>query len=193
MLADRGIARARELAKAGVTRTQIRRLLEQGVVERVGRGLYRDSEGPVTEHADLMQAAARVSEGVVCLLSALRFHGLTTVNPFEVWLALPHKAWRPVQAHPPMRFVYLSGRALEAGLERHNLEGAAVRVFSPAKTVADCFKFRSKLGTEVAVEALKAFRQAHPKELEELWRCAEIDRVGRVLRPYLEALGLVRW
>ena len=126
--------------------------------------------------------------GVVCLLSALRFHGLTTQNPFEVWLAIDRKAWRPQIEHPPLRLVYLSGASLREGVEEHDVGGVTVRVFSAAKTVADCFKFRNKIGTDVAVDALRDYRRKHPKELEAVWRFAEVDRVARVLQPYLASL-----
>jgi predicted transcriptional regulator of viral defense system len=189
VLARSGIARSRDLERAGVSRTQIRRLVEQGAIERVGRGLYRDPGAPPTERSDLAQAARLVPGGIVCLLSALRFHGLTTQNPFEVWLAIDRKAWRPRAGHPPLRLVYLSGAALREGVEEHDVDGVRLRVFSAAKTVADCFKFRNKIGTDVAVETLREFRRAHPKRLEAVWRFAEVDRVTRVIRPYLEAVG----
>jgi predicted transcriptional regulator of viral defense system len=126
---------------------------------------------------------------VVCLLSALRFHGLTTQNPFEVWMAIDRKAWRPRVEHPPLRLFYLSGSPLFEGVEEHEVSNVTVRVFSAAKTVADCFKFRNKIGTDVAVEALREYRRHHPKRLEAVWRFAEVDRVARVIRPYLEAGG----
>jgi predicted transcriptional regulator of viral defense system len=126
---------------------------------------------------------------VICLLSALRFHGLTTQNPFEVWMAIDQKAWRPKSEHPPLRFVFLSGAAMSQGVETHVAGGWPVRVFSAAKTVADCFKFRNKIGTDVAVEALRDFSRRHPKQLEEVWRFAEVDRVTHVIQPYLESLG----
>jgi predicted transcriptional regulator of viral defense system len=139
-------------------------------------------------HRDLAEAARRVPGGVVCLLSALRFHGLTTQDPFEVWMAIGHKAWRPRVEHPPIRLVYLTEAVLQAGVQEHEIAGVPVPVFGAAKTVADCFKFRNKIGTDVAVEALREFRRQHPKELELLWRFAEVDRVARVIRPYLESL-----
>ena len=132
---------------------------------------------------------SRVPGGVVCLLSALRFHGLTTQNPFEVWMAIDRRAWRPRVEHPPLRLIYLSEPALRTGIEEHDVGGVTVRVFSAAKTVADCFKFRNKIGTDVAVEALRDFRRRHPKELEAVWRFAVVNRVSRVLKPYLESLG----
>ena len=155
VLQDVGIARSRDLERAGVSRSQIRRLREQGLLERLGRGLYRRPGAPLSERHDLAAAARIVPGGVVCLLSALRFHGLTTVNPFEVWLAIDRKAWRPSRDHPPLRLIYLSNSALREGIEGHDVEGVTVRVFSAAKTVADCFKFRNKIGTDVAVEALR--------------------------------------
>jgi predicted transcriptional regulator of viral defense system len=189
VFARSGIARSRDLERAGLSRTQIRRLVERGVIERVGRGLYRNPGARPTEWSDLAKAARLAPGGVVCLLSALRFHGLTTQNPFEVWTAIDRKAWRPRPGHPPLRLVFLSGAALREGVEEHKVDGVRLLVFSAAKTVADCFKFRNKIGTDVAVEALRAYRRAHPKALEAVWRFAEVDRVTRVIRPYLEALG----
>lgn len=184
-----GVVRSRDLERAGISRTQIRRLRQQGVIERLARGLYALPGADLTERQHLAEAARRVPGGVVCLLSALRFHGLTTQNPFEVWMAIDRKAWRPRIEHPPLRLVYLSGSALAEGVGEHDVAGVKVRVFSAAKTVADCFKFRNKVGTDVAVEALRDYRRLYPKRLEDLWRFAEVDRVTRVLRPYLEAIG----
>jgi predicted transcriptional regulator of viral defense system len=188
LLKRAGIARSRDLERAGVSRTQLRRLLGRGLIERVGRGLYGLPGTARTERQHLAEAARRVPAGVVCLLSALRFHGLTTQNPFEVWMAINRKAWRPRGEHPPLRLLYLSGPPLREGVEEHDVGGVTVRVFSAAKTVADCFKFRNKIGTDVAVDALRDYRQLHPKRLEAVWRFAEVDRVARVLQPYLESL-----
>ncbi|TVQ17307.1 MAG: transcriptional regulator [Spirochaetaceae bacterium] len=186
LLQRNGIARTRDLEEAGVSRTAIRRLCESGELVHVARGLYRLPGAPQTERQDLAEAAARVPGGVICLLSALRFHGLTTQNPFEVWMAIDRKAWRPRVAHPPLRLFYLSGPPLEAGVEEHEVAGVTVRVFSAAKTVADCFKFRNKIGIDVALEALREYRRTNPKRLEDIWRFAQIDRVTRVIQPYLE-------
>lgn len=187
LLERAGMARTRDLEQAGLSRTRLRRLCDRGLLERVGRGLYRLPGAPLTELHDLAEAGRRVPCGVVCLLSALRFHGLTTQNPFEVWMAIGRKAWRPRIAHPPLRLFYLSGRSLKEGVEEHTISGVTVRVFGAAKTVADCFKFRNKIGIDVAVEALREYRRARPKQLEALWRFAEVDRVTRVIGPYLEA------
>jgi predicted transcriptional regulator of viral defense system len=142
-----------------------------------------------TERLHFAEVARRVPGGVLCLLSALRFHRLTTQSPFEVWLAIDRKAWRPRLEHPPLRIVYMAGPVLQDGVEEHDIGGVVVRVFSAAKTVADCFKFRNKIGIDVAVEALRDYRRLHPKALEAVWRFAEIDRVTRVIRPYLEGVG----
>src|SRR5690606_209795 len=183
-----GIAGSKDLERAGLSRTQIRRLREQGQIERIGRGLYALPGADLTERQQLAEAASRVPGGVICLLSALRFHGLTTQNPFEVWMAIDRKAWRPRVDSPPLRLVYLSGPALREGVEEHRIAGVKVRVFSAAKTVADCFKFRNKVGIDVAVEALRDFRRLNPKQLDDLWRFAAVDRVTRVIRPYIEAI-----
>ncbi len=188
LLRKLGIARSRDLEGAGVTRTQLRRLVDGGAIERVARGLYALPGAIRDERSDLAQAARRVPGGVVCLLSALRFHGLTTQNPFEVWMAIDRKAWRPRVEHPPLRLVYMSGNSFQQGIEEHDVDGVTVRVFSAAKTVADCFKFRNKIGTDIAVEALRDYRRRYPKALEEVWRSAEVDRVTRVMQPYLQAI-----
>lgn len=137
----------------------------------------------------MAHAARLVPGGVVCLLSALRFHDLTTQNPFEVWMAIDRKAWRPRPEHPPLRLLFLSGAALHEGVEEHDVDGVPVHVFSVAKTVADCFKFRHKIGIDVALEALRAYRRTRAKQMEAVWRFAEVDRVTRVMQPYLEAIG----
>jgi predicted transcriptional regulator of viral defense system len=187
MLKRAGIVRTRDLEQAGISRTRLRRLRDRGLLERMGRGLYGLPGAQLTERHDFAEAARRAPGGVICLLSALRFHGLTTQNPFEVWLAIDRKAWRPRVAHPPLRLFYLSGQSLKEGVEEHSISGVTVRIFSPAKTVADCFKFRNKIGTDVAIEALREYRRARPKQLDAVWKFAEVDRVTRVIRPYLEA------
>jgi predicted transcriptional regulator of viral defense system len=125
---------------------------------------------------------------VICLLSALRFHGLTTQNPFEVWVMIGPKARQPALDHPPLRVIRASGAALATGAEVHELEGVQVRVTTPAKTVADCFKYRRKVGTDVALEALRDCWRQRRATMDEIRRYAEIDRMANVMRPYLESL-----
>lgn len=184
-----GIIRARDLTREGVTREHLRRLLQRGQLQRIGVGLYSLPGADISEHRSLAEACSRVPRGVICLLSALRFHNLTTQNPFEVWMAIPHKAWRPKGEGVHLRLMHLSGHALTSGVEEHRIEGVPVRVFNPAKTVADCFKFRNKIGLDVALEALRDYRRKHRSGMDELWRFAKVCRVTAVMRPYLEALA----
>lgn len=184
-----GVLRPRDLDEHGIPRAYLQRLMERGELVRVARGLYTLPDADVTEKHSYVEACKRVPHGVICLLSALRFQGLTTLNPFEVWMAIEQSAWRPREGYPPLRIVYLSGPAFEEGIERHNVEGVTVRVYNMAKTVTDCFKFRNKIGEDVAVEALRGYLSQRPPTLDDLWRFAEINRVTRVIRPYVEALA----
>lgn len=145
------------------------------------------ADGDVTEHHTLAEVSLAAPRAVVCLLSALRFHGLGTQLPPDVWLAIPQKGWRPATRGLPVRIVYMSEASLEAGVETHDIEGVPVRITSAAKTVADCFKFRNKVGLDVALEALRDYRSSR-RDLEELRRFAKVCRVDRVMRPYLEAI-----
>lgn len=184
-----GILRPRDLTQHGIPSVYLRRLHRRGLLVQSGRGLYMLPHSDLTANHSLAEACKRVPHGVVCLLSALRFHGLTTQAPFEVWLTIDRKARAPRIESPPPRLVRMSGEALSAGIEEHRIEGVTVRVYSAAKTVADCFKFRSKIGLDVALEALRDYRRAHRAGLDELWRFARICRVAQVMRPYLEALA----
>jgi predicted transcriptional regulator of viral defense system len=187
MVQQAGVLRTRDLDAYGIPRIYLSRLCERGYLQRVGRGLYVLPHADVSEHHTLVEACKRVPHGVVCLLSALRFHGLTTQSPFEVWLAIASTAWRPHVDYPRLRFLRFSARALEAGVEEHAIEGAIVRVYNPAKTVADCFKYRNKIGVDVAVEALRDCRRQRRCTNDELWHYAKICRVANVIRPYMEA------
>jgi len=185
----RGVLRPRDLAALGVTRATLARLLAQGKLVRLGRGLYGapDAQGR-TEHQALVEVANRVPHGIFCLLSALRFHNLTTQSPFDVWVAIDRKAWRPRIEYPPLRVFRFSGPALAEGVETHTVQGAQLRVYSPAKTVADCFKYRNKIGIDIALEALRDAWRGRRVTMDELHRFSQICRVERVMRPYLESL-----
>lgn len=178
----------RDLAEHGIHRQILTRLVAEGLIERVVRGVYRLPQQPVTENHGLALAAAAVPQGVICLLSALQYHGIGTQLPSEVWLALDRRAWRPRLAYPPLRIVRYTGRALSEGVEIHRMEGRPVKVYGLAKTVADCFKYRNKIGLDVALEALRDGWRARRFTLDELDRYAAICRVQRVLRPYIESL-----
>lgn len=178
----------RELADLGIHRQVLTRLVAQGEIERVARGVYRMPEQPISENHGLALAAVAVPQGVICLLSALQYHGIGTQLPSEVWMALDRRAWRPTLSYPPLRIVRYTGEALTAGFETHQMEGRTVKVYNVAKTLADCFKYRNKIGLDVALEALREAWRAKRFTMDELDRYAAICRVQRVMRPYLEAL-----
>lgn len=184
-----GILRSRNLERHGIPRLYLRMAAEEGAITRVGRGLYVARGTRPTEHHSLAQASKRVAHGVVCLLSALRFHDLTTQSPFEVWLAISEKARLPRTDNPPLRIVRFSQKTLAYGVDEHRIEGVSVRIFSPAKTVADCFRYRNKIGLDVALEALRECRRKCRAISDEIWRPAEVHRVANVMRPYLESLS----
>jgi predicted transcriptional regulator of viral defense system len=188
LMQQRGALRPRDLDVYGIPRHYLHLLSREGSVQRVGRGLYVPAALDPSEHHTLAEACARVPSGVVCLLSALRFHGVTTQNPFRVWMALEEKAWQPRVDHPPLRFVRFSGDAWTHGVERHVVEGVPVRVYSVAKTVADCFKYRNKIGIDVAVEALRDVWRERRATVDEIWRAAAACRMTRVITPYLQAI-----
>lgn len=185
---ERGVIRPQDLVARDLNPNQLSRLARRGLLTRVARGLYASPDAQASEHHTLAEAARLYPKAVVCLLSALEFHGLTTQAPFQVWLAIDVKAWKPTRGGPPVRWVRSSGAALTAGIEVHELEGVPVRVYSRAKTVVDCFKFRSKVGLDVAIEALRDYR-ARKGSIDDLWRYARICRVRNVMQPYLEAIG----
>ena len=184
-----GILRPRDLDAHGIARVYLKMAVEQGAIVRVGRGLYVPRGAKPTEHHSLAQAAKRVPKGVVCLLSALRFHDLTTQSPFEVWLAIGEKSRLPKLDSPPLHIVRFSGRALTYGVEEHRVEGVPVRVFSPAKTVADCFRYRNKIGLDVALEALRDCIRKRKATRDEIWHAARACRIANVIRPYLESVS----
>lgn len=183
------ILRSRDLAPHGLAREHLRRLVQTGRLTRVERGLYVLPEVTQPEDHLLAEVTRRVPGGVVCLLSALVFHHLITETPDEVWLALEHDAHRPQVARWPLRIVRFSGLAWSFGVEEHQIGGVPIRVYSPAKTVADCFKYRSKLGRGIALDALRETWRARRATISELWEAAQVCRVASVMRPYLEMLG----
>jgi predicted transcriptional regulator of viral defense system len=183
-----GVLRARDLQTQGYSREILRRLVAEGRLIQRSRGIYLPVDAPLSEQETLAAAAVRVPRGVVCLLSALRFHELTSQNPAEVWIAIDRKAWTP-KVDLPLRFVRFSGAALRAGIGEHLIDRVRVRIYSPAKTVADCFKYRRKIGTDVAVEALRACWASRKCSIDDLWRYAKVCRVTNIMRPYLEAIA----
>lgn len=190
---DRALRRAkkRPLLKArdiGVHAEELTRFVRSGALERVARGIYRSPESPVTEHHAFAVVAVARPHSVICLLSALSFHGIGTQLPFEVWVAVRRGSRPPSMRNPPVRVVRMSGKSFEAGIEAHRIEGERVRIFSPAKTIADLFKFRKRIGIDVAIEALRDAWQRRLITIADVERYARICRVDRVMAPYIEAL-----
>jgi predicted transcriptional regulator of viral defense system len=183
-----GIVRPRDIEAIGLPREYLVRLHRQGKLNRSGRGIYTLRDAKVTERHSYAEVAKRVPDATICLLSALVFHEITTQSPASVWIALSKGARTPVLASPSLRIVRLSGPSLTEGIENHQVEGVPVRVYSAAKTVADCFKFRNKIGLDVAIEALKDSLRQKKANVNEIYRYAKVCRVSNVIRPYMEAM-----
>lgn len=184
-----GVVRPIDLESRGIPRGRLYHLVRKGLVERQARGLYVAGSHRYTAEHTLVQVAKRVPAGVFCLLTALRFHGLTTQNPANVWITLPERSRKPCLDYPLLRVARSSGAALVAGIETHRIEGVEVRVYSAAKTVVDCFKYRNKVGIDVAVEALRDFSRRYRGRASELANFARVCRVTRVMQPYLDAIA----
>ncbi len=183
-----GTLRTMEAIRLGIHPRTLYAMRDAGVLEQLGRGLYRLSDLPPLGSPDLVAAALRVPEGVLCLVSALAFHEMTTEIPHEVHVALRRGAEPPRLEHPPVRVFWFTGDAFTEGVETYEVDGVDVRVYGAAKTVADCFKYRNKLGLDMALEALKSYLRDLHGHPDELVRYAKVCRVAKVMRPYIEAL-----
>ena len=183
-----GVVRPKDLASHGIAPIYLGRMCQCGLLTKVARGLYTAAGHEPTVHHTMVGVSKRVPRGVICLLTALRFHGIGTQNPADVWLAVDRKAQRPVVTGLPVRLVRFSGPALREGVEEHVIEGVTVQITSPAKTVADCFKYRNKIGLDVALEALREGWRSRKVKADDLWRYSKVCRVSNVMRPYLESL-----
>jgi predicted transcriptional regulator of viral defense system len=181
------VFRARDLEPLGIPRSGLRAWLREGSAERVERGLYRFVDSPASEHETLALVAARVPQAVVCLLTALRVHGIGTQAPREVWIALDRKARKPRLAGLPVHVVRFSGPMLRYAVQTLEIQGVPVQITSPARTVVDCFRYRNKIGLDVALEALHDALSLRLATVAEILRIAEVGRVRRVMQPYLEA------
>lgn len=187
-LEEKGVIRAKELRSQGIHPQYIKQLEQEGKIIRIARGVYTLANLDLTEHQSLVEVSVRVPHGIVCLLSALRFHDITTQAPFEVWLAIANSARTPSDDLIPLRIVYMSGDSLNCGIEEHLISTRLVRVYNLPKTVADCFKYRNKIGLDVALEALTESWHQKKATMDSLWYYAKICRVQNVMRPYLESL-----
>ena len=186
---QRTLLRARDLAERSIPTIVLSRLVAAGKLQRVARGVYGLPTRAPNEHSSLAEVCLRVPRGVVCLLSALRVHEIGTQAPFEVWIAIPHHSPVPRLDQPAVRAVRMSGASLTEGVETMAIEGVRVPIFNAAKTVADCFKFRNKIGLDVALEALRDGWAQRKLTMDALWHYATINRVANVMRPYLESVA----
>jgi len=182
------LLRARDVAALSLPTIILSRLVRDGRLRRVGRGVYARPDRPLSEHISLAEVALRVPRGVICLLSALRIHGLGTQIPHQVWLAIPQNSPTPRVDRPSLRPVRMSGHALTEGIQSMRIDGLDVPIFNAAKTIADCFKYRNKIGIDVALEALRDGWEQRKVSMDELSHYAGIDRVSNVMRPYVESI-----
>jgi predicted transcriptional regulator of viral defense system len=182
------ILRVQDLIEKKVHPEHLRRLYQRGLLVRMGRGVYMLPNASISAHFSLAEVAKKVPRGIICLLSALRFHEIGTQSPSEVWIALDRKAARPRVDTPRLRVMRFSQATFSAGVETHKIDGVIVRLYCPAKTVADCFKYRNKIGLDVAIEALRECRRSRKCKIDDLSKYAKICRVANVMRPYLESI-----
>lgn len=185
---QKGMLRPGDLQGVGAARVVLTRLTANGQLEKVGRGLYRLPGSSASEHETLATIAAKVPQAVFCLLTALQFHGLTTQLPRQVWIAMPRGSHAPRIDYPPVKMVQFTGEAYSQGIEVFERDQVPLRVYGVAKTVADCFKHRNKIGLDVALEALRDARSQQKTSADALWHFAKICRVANVMRPYIEAI-----
>jgi len=184
-----GVLRARDAVREGIARTYIQKAVKSGQVERIGRGLYAMPGKVIGENQTLLEATKRVPNGVICLLSALRAHDLTTQNPHEVWICIDRKARKPSIDAPRLRVVRSSKALLFEGVVEKRVGSHSIRLYNPARTVADCFRYRNKIGLDVAVEALRECIRKRRSQMDEIWKYAKLCRVANIMRPYLEVIA----
>ena len=185
---QRSLLRAKDVVGEGIPSMVLSRMVRTGRLQRISHGVYAPRDRDVSEHVSLAEVCLRAPRAVVCLLSALRFHEIGTQEPFDVWIALPSNAATPRIESPAIRVIRMSGESLCEGDVEHQIDGVRVPVFDVAKTVADCFKFRNKVGLDVSIEALRDGWAQHAFTSRELRRYARIDRIDNVMRPYMESL-----
>lgn len=183
-----GILRTAQAMRAGIHPATFYAMRDSGALEKVSRGVYRLASGSPLGNPDLVIVAARIPGGVICLISALSFHELTTQIPHQVHVALPNGAEEPRLDHPPLQTYRFSGTAFTEGVETHDIDGVKVKIYGPEKTIADCFKFRSRIGLDTAVEAIRYYRERNRIRVDQLMHYASICRIDKIIRPYLEAI-----
>jgi predicted transcriptional regulator of viral defense system len=188
MIKNKGVLRPKELEEAGVSRMILSRMYKKKLIEKLGRGLYCLPDSLYSAHVSLAEVSKRVSSAVISLLSALSYHEITTQLPHSVWITLPKSSWTPRIENLTLECTYVSGEAYSYGIEEHDISGVIVKIYSPARTVADCFKFRSKVGIDVAVEALKDVINQNKASVNDIVEASMICKVWKIVKPYLEAI-----
>lgn len=188
LLRRKGLVRMRDLRGAGIGAETVARLVREGTVTRVARGLYQLADAMPDPRQNFAEASALVPKGVICLTSALQFHELTLQMPSAVWIAIDRTGWKPKVEYPPIRFVRFGSQALKEGVKRHLIEGIEVPIFEPAKTIVDCFRYRNKIGIDIAMEGLREGLRTKRATPDQLWDFARSARVWSVMRPYVEAI-----
>jgi predicted transcriptional regulator of viral defense system len=183
-----GLLKTSEILNAGIHPSTLYDLVKKGKLERISRGVYRLTDSPPLSNPDLILIAKRIPKGVICLLSALSFHDITTHIPHEIHIALSFGSEEPRLEYPPIRTFRFSNKAFIEGIQIHRIDRVMIKVYSPEKTLADCFKFRNTIGLDTAIEALKLYRDRRDMKIDELMHFAKICRVTKIMRPYLEAL-----
>jgi predicted transcriptional regulator of viral defense system len=183
-----GILRTTQALRAGIHPGTLYAMRDSGALEAISRGVYRLANSPPLGNPDIVTIATRIPGGVICLISALAFYDLTTQIPHEVHVALPRGAEEPRLDHPPIKTYRFTGEAFTEGVEAHELDGVSVRIYSPEKTLADCFKFRNQVGLDTVMEAVRFYRERRSIKVNDLMRYAGICRVKKIIRPYLEAI-----
>jgi predicted transcriptional regulator of viral defense system len=184
-----GIIQAKDVEAAGVSRNYLYEMRKDGLLEKISAGLYTLPNAPATENSTMAEIAKRNPHAVVCLISALIYHGLTTQLSPDIWLAVPKSSRKPNIKYPPINLTYVSEPAYSFGIQEHIINGVPIKIYSPAKTIADCFKFRSKVGLDVAIEALRDARRSRKATIDELVEAAKVDRVLKIISPYMEAIA----
>ena len=184
----KGIIKASDIEAKGISRSYLYALNKTGLLQKVARGLYTLPDTHATEHVTLIEIAKRIPNAIICLISALSYYDLTTQLPHEVWITIPRGAWRPKTDYPALNLTYASKEIYSYGVLEHKINGVSVKIYSPAKTIADCFKFRNKIGLDVAIEALRNGWETKKIDMDKLVKAAKICKVSKIIRPYLEAI-----
>ena len=186
LIKTNGIISPKEIEEKNISRQYVYRLCKKGKLKKISRGLYKLPNKKFSENEILLEVAHRMPNAIICLLTALRFHNMTVQNPFKIWIAIHHKAHTP-KINMPIKIIRMTGEAFTEGNVKYNIDNMQVNIYNPAKTVADCFKFRNKIGMEVVLEALREYIEQQKGSIDELWKYAKIDRVHNIIRPYIEA------